>query len=173
MIFYLIRHASAERVGGAVSTDADRPLSAQGEREARLAGRLMRRLDPSLGAVLTSPLRRAVQTARMVAEAMPRPVPVRESGNLSPGFKPALLLQEVQALGPGFSAALVGHQPDLGLLLTLLAGEGDAVHAAFPPGTVAALALEGEGTGLRGELRWLLTPPAAGALLSSEEGEGS
>jgi len=69
MILYLIRHGeSAHNAAGRIQGQADPPLSALGERQAAaLAGALK---DRPIEAVYASPLRRAWDTARPLAEKL-------------------------------------------------------------------------------------------------------
>jgi phosphohistidine phosphatase SixA len=45
MNLYFVRHAEAKPLGGLVTTDAARPLTADGERDARIMGRMLSRLE--------------------------------------------------------------------------------------------------------------------------------
>jgi len=115
----LVRHAHAD----AGHPDELRPLSAHGREQAReLAERLAPR-QPAL--VLTSPLRRARETAAAIAEAAGAELRVDE--RLAPG---ASALDVVAAArGGGATVVVVGHQPDCSeIALALGAGEID-----FPP----------------------------------------
>lgn len=139
--FYLVRHAKAE--GSAPGGDAARRLTDQGRRhfEALLAA-----LGPDLrvARVVTSPFTRARETAALLAAATGAPV-VEEPLLASGASGGRALLSLAAALGAG--AALVGHNPELAEAIAL-AGPGGA---EVPPGTVAAV-------GLDGRLRWLRHP---------------
>ena len=117
MTLYLLRHAEAE---DRAPTDAARPLTVHGLDQARAVGAFCQQhhLRPDL--ILASPFRRTVQTAELVAAAFaqtPQPAPF-----LASGMHPADALDELRAYDRFDSLLLVGHQPDLGLLITALLG---------------------------------------------------
>lgn len=142
-------------------TDGERPLSVRGEADARAVGRMLAAADPALALVLTSPLRRAVDTGGLIASAF-QPVPVqRATGQLSPGFDPDLLMEELLALGSDDHVAVVGHQPDMSVLASRLITGGTKGSVAFSPGAVALLIVAPMGRRAEAQLRWLLTPELA------------
>ena len=131
---YLMRHGHAlSSAEAGVKSDALRPLSDKGRRDARLmAEEIMRRGGrPSL--VLHSPLLRAVQTASIAAPAL------GASGEAFPLLDNTRPAEEVRAALEKRAAAVdealaVGHQPQLGELAALLA---DEVFEIRPAGIVA------------------------------------
>jgi phosphohistidine phosphatase len=68
MDLFLIRHAHA--VDGDGMRDDDRPLSAQGRRQALDVGGALSRQKVRFGRIVTSPLVRAVETAELVAVSL-------------------------------------------------------------------------------------------------------
>jgi phosphohistidine phosphatase len=154
---YVIRHGEAAPLGGDVRSDRDRPLTARGAEDLRLAGELCARSDREIRLVLSSPVLRARQSAEEFARAIPGGPEVRETVNLSPGFRPKGLLQELRGLEGDGSVVIVGHQPDLSILIAFLI-DGEAPSAILlPPGGIACV---GFPAGLASDpsLHWLLTP---------------
>lgn len=156
MDLLLIRHAEALDLDEAgVGSDAERPLSAKGEADARRQGKALRTLEFVPTAVLSSPLLRARQTAE------------RLGGNrgawrvtlfppLAVGGDPALVRRRLAEAQPDDALVLVGHEPQLGeLLQDLLCGPG---HPPIPLGKAMVVALR-LNRGLREvKLRWVLAP---------------
>ena len=71
----LIRHAHALATYAAgVNSDAERPLSPEGQQKAAQTARQLARLGLTPQKILTSPLLRAVQTAQVVADTVKAPV---------------------------------------------------------------------------------------------------
>jgi phosphohistidine phosphatase len=141
---YLVRHARAE---GSAPTDAARRLTPGGREEfARHARALLPRLQVTR--ILASPFVRAAQTADLLAEALGQ-APVAPEPRLASGASGG---REVLALAAraGDGAALVGHNPEMAEAILLAAGKAVEV----PPGTVAAVDLEGE----TARLAWLAAP---------------
>lgn len=156
MRLYVVRHARAEPRGALWPDDRRRPLTAAGVAafEALLASARCRRLRLDL--VLTSGYRRASGTARLLAHAA-RPVPpLRVTRTLEPGRAPedvlrALRRTEVRA------AAVVGHEPDLSLLLTHLTGR--APRRPLPKGAICCVRLT-RMEARAGRILWTTAPHA-------------
>jgi phosphohistidine phosphatase len=112
MELILWRHADAEEG----EPDQDRVLTSKGRKQAaRMAEWLHRRL-PSRYALMSSPARRAHETALALCDS-PRIV-----RGLAPGAGPAAYLAACGWPGRRGVAVLVGHQPDLGTALCSLLG---------------------------------------------------
>ena len=117
MTLYLLRHAEAE---DRAPTDAARQLTPHGLDQARHVAAFCLRHDLRPDLILTSPFRRTIQTAELVAAVFgqtPQPAPF-----LASGMHPADALDELRAYDRFDSVLLVGHQPDLGLLIAALLG---------------------------------------------------
>src|SRR5690554_2225025 len=67
---YLLRHAKATREGGELS-DAERPLSRRGRRQAAAMAPALMRWGALEGEVVSSPARRTRETLEAMAEALP------------------------------------------------------------------------------------------------------
>lgn len=134
---YLVRHAIAEERGPAWPDDTQRPLTRQGRAGMRRAVRGLRDLGVELDVVVTSPLVRARQTADIVVRGLePTPVLV-ESSSLAPGQPHSAVLRALEPYRRGRAVALVGHEPDLGILAAFLLGASQPV--AFKKGGVCCL----------------------------------
>ncbi|MEW5907021.1 MAG: phosphoglycerate mutase family protein [Elusimicrobiota bacterium] len=110
-----MRHASAlSALEAGVNSDGERPLSETGLREAREAAEELsgRGFRPST--IITSPLRRALQTARQAAAVFPG-AEVRPEPGLASAADPAELARALvkDARGP---ILVVGHHPSIGLM---------------------------------------------------------
>jgi phosphohistidine phosphatase len=143
----LVRHAEAEdRALG--TPDPERTLVAAGRRAARSTGRALAALRVDPQCVVTSPYPRARETAEIIGEELGAPV----------ADDPALLGVEADDLAGlterhGDDLVLVGHEPDLSVLLHDVTG----VHVSFPKAGAAAI---DPIAGRHGELRWFLRPRA-------------
>src|SRR5215213_9316898 len=125
---WLLRHGEAVP-HDSKDDDADRELTARGERQAAAAGAALARLGLEFAAIYTSPKVRAADTARLAAEAL----------NVAP--------EQENLLANGFDRAdaleLLGRHDDEARVLV-----------DFKKGAVVAIRLEGS----RGELIVLLRP---------------
>jgi len=154
MRIHLVRHSEAvERIPS--MPDAARYLSAHGRVSFREMARRFLVAGGHPTRILTSPFIRAVQTAEILSEALGYDGEVVVEPRLSPGF-------DVEKLGavlvdfPGErEIAFVGHEPDLGAVLSRLLFLPQAY--AMRKGAIAALDLPIAGDPLRAGFAWLLT----------------
>jgi phosphohistidine phosphatase len=155
---YLIRHADAIPLGeGGIANDEDRPLTDEGQAQARALAAGLKRLDVRLGMVLTSPLVRTWQTAEGFVKQWGSAAPeIRVCDELAPGVKTKRLARFLRELD-GQSLALVGHMPDLAEHAAWLIGSKKA-QVDFAKGGVAFIRCSDEPRKGSGMLIWLATP---------------
>lgn len=141
MRLLIVRHAIALPRGTPGVPDAERPLTPRGRRRFESAARGLARALPRPDALLTSPWKRARQTADILAAAY---------GRLEPKDTPALAGESVEALAQilsGYpaeaSVAIVGHEPWLSGLLARLLGSADGGGLEFKKGGVAVVEAPG------------------------------
>ena len=152
---WLLRHAEAEPHG--TRPDAQRRLTARGERQARIAGIAIARLGAAFDEVLYSPKERAAKTAQLAAEAWSaeQRALLRECAPLASGFDaPAALQALAGAAGEHERVLLVGHEPDL----SRTAGELAGGRVDLKKGGLAVVRLESPAHAAGGELTVLMRP---------------
>ena len=116
MDLILWRHADAAEGG----RDLDRKLTAKGLKQAaRVAKWLVAQL-PSKYAVLSSPARRARETADALG------VPYKISERLAPGAAPTDIMEAAGWPSHKGLVVVVGHQPDLGRVAAVLLAGAEA-----------------------------------------------
>jgi phosphohistidine phosphatase len=164
MDLLIVRHAIAfERDRARWHDDALRPLSPAGIRRARKAAAGLKELTPRPGRLLSSPLVRARQTAKILTQVAGWPE-AEEVPELSPE-EPALAVLTLLARDRSKIVAVVGHQPGLGeLLAACLLGEGGALPIEMKKNAVACVAFEGKPRAGHAALKWLATPRMLRAL---------
>jgi len=153
MRIYLVRHAeSVDRVPG--MPDAARCLSARGRVSFREMARQFREAGALPTRMFTSPFVRAVQTAEILSETLQYDAEVAVALQLAPGFD----VDGLNAVLDGFPGereiAFVGHEPDLGDILTRLLSLPR--RYAMSKGSIAALDLPDTGNRARADFAWLL-----------------
>lgn len=121
MHLFVIRHAVAEDVGPGID-DIARELTEAGKAKLRRAVRGLRALGIQFERILTSPWKRAIQTARQLEPIAARPPVVTDLLTQPPRAELLALLAE-----GGETTAVVGHEPWLGELAAWLAF-GDTRH---------------------------------------------
>mgnify|MGYP001817642435 FL=1 len=123
MRLYLMQHALAYSAG----EDAERPLNPDGVKQAKQSASGIKRLGLVFDLIMTSPKRRAKQTAALVAEQVRYPYSdIMTTEALLPDRTPAELLELLQKESTDSRILIVGHLPHLALLANTLSG-GDLV----------------------------------------------
>jgi phosphohistidine phosphatase len=149
---YLLRHADAGDPGAWPGDDADRPLSEKGRRQAESLGRFLAARGVSFDSVLSSPKTRALETARLVGDALG--ATVRADDRLGERLDVDDLAAVIEDAGVR-RLLIVGHDPDFSELCATLSG------AAYLPLKKCALVRLDLSLPLQpaaGILRWLLPP---------------
>ncbi|MGW8352335.1 SixA phosphatase family protein [Streptomyces wedmorensis] len=148
---FVLRHAKSAWPEGV--PDRDRPLGPRGLRDAPAAGRFLAETGGLPDLVLCSPARRARETWELAAAELERPVATRHDPRLYGADEQDLLdvLHDVpDEVG---TLLIVGHNPGLEDLITLLAGSSvgtalDRVRTKFPTCALAVLTCHGTWTDL-------------------------
>lgn len=158
MMLYLVRHALAEDASASGEDDARR-LTDKGREQAGRVGAGMAALGLSPNLILASPLPRAAETARILAEAFTAHPPVRALAELSAGIPP---VQAIAAIAPHCrhdEVMVVGHEPQLSAMTALmLCGDSSGMHLRMRKLGCVALDLPvGRIAPRAGELHWMMT----------------
>ncbi len=156
----IVRHAIAQDRDEALKQrlpDAERPLTGKGKKRMRRVAAGLRHAAGPLGLILSSPLRRAQQTAAILQDEYPD-TPLTLSDTLSPGQSVNTLATKLAETGNPRTLAVIGHEPDLSqLIATLLCGQtGAAIQ--LKKGGAALLTFTDRIASGQGRLLWLLTP---------------
>jgi phosphohistidine phosphatase len=118
---------------------------------------------PTVEAVLASPFPRAWRTAELLTEAAGWPAP-EVAQELAAGRPPQAAIEAIRRHTGAGSMALVGHEPGLSELASLLlTGSPTRVHLEMKKGGAACLGLDALDRG-SAWLRWLVTPKALRSL---------
>lgn len=166
MQLLVIRHAIAEvreEFAQSGETDDDRPLTVFGKRRMRRNSRGLRRIAPRIDVLAASPLVRADQTARIVAEEF-RVTEVDTLDALRPTGRLRAFLQWLVKQPADGVVAVVGHDPHLATLITWLLTGVENERIPLKKGGAALLEFEGKPAAGRATLLWLLTPSQLRAL---------
>ena len=119
----------------------------------------MAELDLAFDLILSSPFRRAKQTAEIIARNFKLRKKLAFSDDLTPAGDPRLLIQELNQIRPEpENVLLVGHEPYLGKLVSLLAAGNTSLEIDFKKGGLCKLEVESLYLGRCAKLVWLLTP---------------
>jgi phosphohistidine phosphatase len=160
MNLYILRHAIAvERGSGGIGDDSLRPLTGGGKAKMRAIARGMRAMRLSFDLVLSSPYRRARDTAQIVVKEFGLDDSIELSPDLEPGGDPDRLMRRLAETRPGPSSVLlVGHEPYLSSLISMLLSGGSHDSITLKKGGLCKLTLGRVTYGRCATLEWLLTP---------------
>ena len=158
MELYLLRHAVAAEKGTVeFARDADRPLTTEGAQKMRHIAKAMKDLDLSFDLILSSPYRRAKQTAEIVADVLGLDKALRFSTNLVVDGDLAMLIKELKSETLQ-NILLVGHEPNLSTLISILISGHDGIDIAMKKGGLCKLSADSLRLGKWATLEWLIGP---------------
>lgn len=148
----LMRHGLAEELTSE-NTDAERELTEEGGRKMKKLAKGLYKLFPKAEVIVSSPLRRAVQTAEWVSKAY-GDMPVEITDALAPESNETRfreLLDRVTAR----RAIFVGHEPMLSIFMLTLAAMAGEIELA--KGGCYGVRIQPDGSA---RLEWMLPPRA-------------
>jgi phosphohistidine phosphatase len=155
MHLYLLRHGIAEEARPG-SVDADRALTSDGRKKLRhvLKAVAEARVKPSV--LLSSPLKRAVQTAEIAKQVLGYEGEIVTTKALAPAANAEQVWEEIRSRKNEPALMLVGHNPLFDYLAAFLLG-APALHVDFKKGAIMRIDVEAFGAQPRGVLCWYLT----------------
>lgn len=163
MILYLMRHANAGVPRGTPALDAKRALIKEGKEQCILMARVLSALKAQVDVVVSSPLKRALQTAQFVGTELGYDGKVEVSQALAPQATFADFQQLLAKHAGRDGVLIVAHNPNafqfLGRMIT---GNGGAA-IRMRKGSVARVDMEHHPP----RLQWLIDPRTARALYLS------
>jgi phosphohistidine phosphatase len=160
MQLLFVRHAPAGDRAKYAKTgrpDAERPLTPAGIRKMKKAARGLKRILSTLDLVATSPLKRARQTAHIVADAFSA-VKIAEFEELSPSREPKELAARLRSLKGARVVALVGHEPHLSSAVAHMISGGSKLRLELKKGACCLVGFDRTPEAGAGTLLWSLAP---------------
>lgn len=144
--------------------DERRPLDEEGILQSRYVGRMLASLDVQVDQIISSPLKRARQTASLVANELA----FEQAIQLDEALRPDAEFEQFQAMLARHkqhdAVMVVGHNPSFTEFLSKsISSGGGATHIDFKKGAVAKIEMDGR----TGTMQWLVTPKIARTLQAS------
>jgi len=165
MFVYFVRHASAGQHKADPAKDEKRPLDNDGIEQCNTVGRGLAALDTHVDLILSSPLKRASQTASLVANELA----YEDKIVLTPALRPDSTYAKFTALLDEYARheaiMVVGHNPNLSEFLGRVIGGGGRAGIELKKGAVARVEVDRR----RGILDWMLTPKTVRTLSKHEK----
>jgi len=175
MNLYILRHASAGVRRANPTLDRKRPLDKDGKRHCLQLAHVLNAMKLQFDLIVSSPLKRSMQTASFVGTEMGYEAPIVRSAALAPDASFAQFQKLLHECADYENLLLVGHNPNLtGFVASLLVpainrpamgidGKSSQVPVRLRKGSLARLNLaRGPAT-----LQWLLDPRTIRALYAT------
>jgi phosphohistidine phosphatase len=153
MQIYLLRHGIAEDARPGTS-DADRALTPEGKDKLR---RVLKRADVTPSLILSSPYKRAVETAEIAAEVLGYSGKVVRVEALVPGASPYSVWDELRARKEETAVLLAGHEPLMSSLAAFLL-DSPSLQVDMKKAALVRIDCEKLSAKPGGVLKWMLTP---------------
>jgi phosphohistidine phosphatase len=164
MIIYFLRHASAGESLVNPKKDEKRALDKEGIEQCGYVGRALAAMEVQVDAVISSPLKRATQTASLVGNEMGYEGKLQIDAGLRPGATFADFRKLLEKYAKLESIMVVGHNPNLSQFLgTAISESGCEASIDLKKGAVARVEMRRSS----GTLNWCLTPKALRTLYAA------
>jgi phosphohistidine phosphatase len=165
MIIYFLRHASAGERKKNLKKDERRPLDPQGIEQCGDVGRALAALDVTVDAIISSPLKRATQTASLVGNE----IGYERQLFIEKALRPEATFEQFREILRKYSKAdalmVVGHNPNFSEFLgKTISPRNSTAHIDLKKGSVARVESDGKSS----VLHWCLTPRLIRAILDTQ-----
>jgi phosphohistidine phosphatase len=155
MNLYLIRHSVAESIT-IDKKDFDRELTEEGKFVIKKTSEAWKNYVGNIDVVLTSPLKRAIQTAEIISSNLQDIPNLIKDNNLGTGSRTADLIDILNSFEYK-NVMVFGHQPDLSYHLNNFCGTG-SFNLAFPPAALAKVEFDNTIKYGKGRLIYFIPP---------------
>lgn len=159
MEIYIFRHGTAEEPQ-AGQPDSERVLTPDGRKKLRNVLRVAASAGVAPSLILSSPFKRALQSAQMAAEILDYRGEVLRTKALEPGGSPKTVWDEIRVHKDEPRILLSGHEPLFSRLTAYLLGSPN-LQVEFKKGAIVCVELERFPAEPHGVLRWMLTSKLA------------
>ncbi|MBX9768528.1 MAG: histidine phosphatase family protein [Bdellovibrionales bacterium] len=161
MEILIVRHAIALEREEWLSTDQPddlRPLTQDGKKKFERGAIGIRELAPEIEEIWTSPFLRAQETALLLQEVYPKSTELHKVPELAVGGSKDRLIRKLR-MSSVKKVALVGHEPDLSELVSmLLLNRGVFLDIEIKKGSALCLELQWGKRLSEAKLLWMMTP---------------
>lgn len=164
MIIYFLRHASAGEHLLSPKKDEKRALDKDGIEQCGYVGRALSAIDVHVDVIISSPLKRATQTASLVGNEIGYEGKLQIDSALRPQATFSDFRRLLEKYANQESIMVVGHNPNLSQFLgTVISESGCEASVELKKGAVARVDTRRSS----GTLQWCLTPKALGAVYAA------
>ena len=157
MKLYLIRHAIAEDLADH-EDDSLRPLTEKGREKMKRISQALKELGVQPDVIVSSPYLRARQTASILAKELKYKEELLYSDFLTPMAEPNDMIGEINEKFSVDELMLVGHEPNLSSLASVLLAGSPDLSINFKKGGACCLSVDDLHYDRKATLEWLVTP---------------
>ncbi|MDD1706883.1 MAG: phosphohistidine phosphatase SixA, partial [Methanoregulaceae archaeon] len=157
MDLYVLRHGKAEPSLPQERDDFDRALTRQGRDEIHQIVAWMLRRGCRFDMIATSPFKRAIETAEIIAETYGLRKNLLIWEELSPGMDFVQLMKQIESRRDVSSLLIIGHEPSLSGCIGWIISQGGQASLQLKKGGLARIR-NFTPLPVFGELSWLIPP---------------
>jgi len=154
----IVRHGIAVDIGeNSVNSDEDRMLSEEGRDRTAEVARGLRAIGCLPGVILSSPLRRAMETAQIIGRELGKKATIETTDALLPEAEVKETVQAIAAAGCA-TVMVVGHVPHLPCLASYLLAGNESISIPLKKAAACSLLCGGRIMPGYASLQWMLPP---------------
>ncbi len=158
----ILRHGDAgTRVPDPVK-DYQRPLTQPGKKELVQVARSLKKINVKFDYILSSPLLRAIETAKIVAGEYNLMEKIELYDELKPSGNKDTLYKKLKKLNVDSTILIVGHEPYLSNMISDIISNNsyneNRINIILKKAGLSKIKITSTVPRLKGELSWLITP---------------
>ena len=166
MDLFILRHGYAGNRLSDPMKDAKRQLTVSGKKEVIEIAKSLKKLGVKFNVIFSSPLERAFQTAKIIADEYELIEQIKQSEELKPNGSKYFLYNKLSKLNIDSVILIVGHEPYLSNMINDIISNNDTdrnynknnKNIILKKAGLSRIKITSTVPKLKGELRWLLTP---------------
>ncbi|MGB8173214.1 MAG: phosphohistidine phosphatase SixA [Nitrososphaeraceae archaeon] len=160
MELFILRHGEAGQRLSSNPSDRQRSLTATGKEEVMEVAKALKKFGTKFDLIASSPLKRAYETAAIVANVFKMSNKLQTWSELAPEGVRSELYRKICRLRQEYSILLVGHEPQLSEIVNdiIHTGRTKSAKIVLKKAGLVRIRVIASNPVLCGELRWLLTP---------------
>jgi phosphohistidine phosphatase len=147
---YLLRHGIADDG----HPDEKRALTAEGKEKLR---KVLKRSDAKVSLILSSPYRRAMETAQVAADVLGYGGEIERADALTPDGSPANVWEEIRVHKNEAAILCASHEPLMSATVAYFLGS-PGVHVDMKKAALVRIDVDRFGPHPLGVLKWMLVP---------------
>jgi phosphohistidine phosphatase len=157
MDLFILRHGKAEKSSDG-TPDAARALTREGKEEVKKVAQWMKGNRTKFDSIATSPLKRAIGTAKIIATVLDQKDRLIVWDELAPGGDLDTVCYHASGYGEHASVLVIGHEPGLSMLISKITADTSNDSIGLAKAGLAKIQNYSYTKRPSGDLQWLLTP---------------